>query len=229
MVNRAPLFENFFDLYPQGFCLFLLVAPDKSILFGPAFELHIFSCNDRIANEIRDHLRMQLSHNNFLKNNEQSPKDFVLFFAEKTGYDKKSAKMQAKEFQKFFNDIVMNAATNGMNRCLEPIHISKITFNGYSGGISVDKKKSVAKLVEKYQKENELEPRQKVTLEVVSVESNEINFVSKPQQIIVPADPKVVERVVYDNFNTIAVIATVVAGVFAFVPLFFMSVSGYSK
>lgn len=229
MANAAPLFENFFDRYPQGFCLFLLVAPDKSILFGPSFELHIFSCNDRIANEIREHLRMQLSHNHFLKQHDQLTKDFVLFFAEKTGYDKKSAAAQAKEFQKFFNDIVMNDAANGMNHCLEPIHLSKVTFNGYAGGISVDKKKAVAELIEKYQKENELEPRQKVTLEVIPVHSNEINFINKPQQITIPADPQVITKVIYDNFNTIAVVATVVAGVFAFIPLFCMSIWGYPE
>lgn len=209
MKSVPDSFDRFFELYPQGFCFFLLAGEDKCVLFGPKIEYTFVTeflnqKSERMIDDLRSLLNEQIGFN---LNGEHEPQNFCLFFCERQQCEPKAAISIAKNFQNFLNTDVF--AKNKSNYCINPINLKSLSYLGYGGGIGLDKKKDFATLIFGYQDEFEISDRKKVTLEVTH-ENISLSY----------SEPVYIYK--YDS-NKKYLAGMFSSGVLAFVPLFFLA------
>ncbi|USO02635.1 MAG: hypothetical protein H6850_01445 [Alphaproteobacteria bacterium] len=212
----SNLFGNFFEDYPRGFCLFLLVGDDKTIFFGPRTEHSfatqlLYSSSASLITDLRRMLKNQIAFN---IENPDNKKPFSLFFSERIGHSAQYAQDVAAYFSQFLNQYVFSA--NALNECGAPIYLKNIFYNGYSGGIGVDKKKDFAHLIYDHQKTLELSPRHKITLEVPDIVRFEC---PKPPTLPEMKEPEVQTIYVQQPPDYTWIFGMMIAAIAAFAPL----------
>jgi len=210
--------DTFFDRYPKGLCLFLLVGGDKSIIFGPDFEYPIFELDERIVHDLRQSLREQI----FYLKSSDTPKTLYIFYCERTDYPANEALTAARAFKKFLNKNVFND-----NFCsAAPIHLKEVSYKGYSGGTGVDKKKDFAFYIKERQDGIDNSPRQRVTLEVVTPEDLAMPLASPGdgETIYFHHEAQTITETVYQRPNPGLAIGCIIAAIVTYVPLLILSI-----
>lgn len=156
MIDIQADFNDFFKMYPRGYCLFLLASPEKSIIFGPdidySFKTSALSdekSRERIAAFLRSSLNKQLIWNT----QKDQSKIFMMFYCERKGTTELEAKDIAYQFQGFFNYDVCrnNGELHNPNHAMPPIHLRDIIYRNHAGGIGLDKKRDFVYLIHSYQ------------------------------------------------------------------------------